>query len=176
MKNLFLANACIMFCFLMSCNQSGSMSGSGNSQAETNKATTEKVHRAIETGDVSTLTSDMVDSNFVDHEAGPNGTDIKGADAAKKGLADIHNHFTDLKIESIANATDGDYNFDLNRTTGTTKDASMGMPANSKFDMISVDVVKYKDGKATDHWSYADPKDIMKMMQGMKTDTTKMAQ
>lgn len=172
MKKLFLASACIIICFLMSCNQSTPAANSTNAQAQTNKANTLEVYKAVETGDVSKL-GDIIDKDAIDH-SGDSG-DIKGIDAIKKNLADIHNHFTDLKIESIADATDGDYNFDLNRTTGTTKEAGMGMPANSKFDMTSVDVVKIKDGKAIEHWNYADPKDIMKMMQGMKMmDTTKM--
>ncbi len=36
--------------------------------------------------------------------------------------------------------------------------------SNTKMDMTTVDVVKFKDGKAVEHWSYMDPKDMMKMM------------
>ena len=68
----------------------------------------------------------------------------------------------------MANATDGDYNFDLNRTTGTTINEFMGMPANTQLDMTGVDVVKIKNGKAVEHWAYVDPKDMMKMMEMMK--------
>ncbi|MEJ7682905.1 MAG: hypothetical protein WKG06_34625 [Segetibacter sp.] len=34
--------------------------------------------------------------------------------------------------------------------------------------MNSVDVVKIKNGKATDHWTFNDPNDMMKMMSGQK--------
>ncbi len=171
MKNLFLASACIIFCFLISCKESTSVGSLSNPQAETDKANTLKVYKAIETGDMSGLDS-IIDKDAVDH-SGDNG-DIKGLDSIKKAFVKMHAQIKDLKIESMANATDGDYNFDLNRVTGTTSDASMGMPANTKIDMMSVDVVKIKDGKAVEHWGYADPKDIMKMMQGMKMDSTKM--
>jgi len=50
-------------------------------------------------------------------------------------------------------------------------------------DMTSVDVTKFKDGKATEHWVYSDPNEMMKMMQSMPpmtapapADTTKAAE
>ena len=78
----------------------------------------------------------------------------------------MHNAIKDLKVEPIANATGDDYNFALVRMTGTTADASMGMPAGTKIDRTFVDVVKMKDGKATEHWGYVDQNEMMKMMEG----------
>jgi len=183
MKKLFFAIACIVYCFLISCNQpstsSDTTTSTATSQAEKNKAGTLAVYRAIETGDMSGLDS-FIDKDIVDHNAGPNGAEIKGLDSLKAMFTRMHDNMSDLKMESIANATDGDYGFDLNHTTGTTKNAFMGMPANTKFDMMNVDVVKIKDGKAVEHWGYVDPNEMMKMMQmakGMppmeKMDTTK---
>ena len=160
MKKLFLVTAGIIFCFLMSCKESTS-TGTESTQAEKNKSNSKEVNRAIETGDVSKLDSFMA-KDIVDH-SGPNG-DIKGIDSIKSLFLQIHNHVDNIKIESIANATDGDYDFDLNRFTGTTNSAFMGMPPNTKIDMRSVDVVKIKDGKAVEHWGFVDPKDMMKMM------------
>ena len=168
MKKLFFATACIIFCLLMSCKESttsGSMDN--NSQAEKNKANSKEIYHAIETGDVSGLDS-IVDKDFVDH-SGPNG-DVKGLDSLKKMFSQMHSQIDNIKIESFSNATSGDYNFDLNRMTGTTNSAFMGMPANTKFDMTGVDVVKIKNGKAVEHWAYVDPNEMMKMMQNMKTD------
>lgn len=76
-------------------------------------------------------------------------------DSLKELFIQIHNHIPDLKMESIANATEGDYNFDLNRMSGTTNNPFMGMPANYKIDMTGVDVVKIKNGKAIEHWGFA---------------------
>ncbi|MGH2566421.1 MAG: ester cyclase [Ginsengibacter sp.] len=182
MKKLFLSIAIITFCFLISCNQPSSNSDTNSaatSQAEKDKAGTMAVYKAIETGDVSGLDS-VIDKDAIDHSGGPNGAEIKGLDSIKAMFTQMHDNMSDLKIESIANATDGDYNFDLNHMTGTTKNAFMGMPANTKIDMMSVDVVKIKDGKAVEHWGYQDPNEMMKMMQmqkGMsmdKMDTSKM--
>jgi predicted SnoaL-like aldol condensation-catalyzing enzyme len=169
MKQLFLISSCVILCFLMSCKDSTTTNN--NSVQETNKANSMKVHKAIETGDVSGLDS-IIDKDFVDH-SGPNG-DVKGLDSLKAFFTMLHSHVPDIKITAIANATDGDYNFDYNRMTGTTNSEFMGMPANYKFDMTGVDVVKVRDGKAVEHWSYADPNEMMKMMGEMKKDSTMM--
>ena len=172
MKKLFLATTCIIICILMSCKESTSTGNDNSSQAESNKANTKMVYKAIETGNVNGLDS-IIDKNIVDH-SGDKG-DIIGLDSLKNNFVQMHNHVNDIKMESIANATDGDYNFDLNRFTGTTNSEFMGMPANYKIDMMSVDIVKIKNGKAVEHWGYVDPKQMMKMMQDMKMmDTTKM--
>jgi len=167
MKNLIVTTTCVIFCFLMSCKDSTTTHN--NSMQETNKANSKKVSNAIETGDVSGLDS-IIDKDIVDH-SGPNG-DLKGIDSVKAFFLMIHSHIPDVKIESIANATDGDYNFDLNRMTGTTNSAFMGLPANYKMDMMSVDVVKIKNGKSTEHWGFSQPRDMMEMMQHMNMDTS----
>ena len=169
MKKLFTASVIIVFSLLMSCKESVSTGNNNSAQAEKNKANTMEIYKAMETGDVSGLDS-IVDKDFVDH-SGPN-SDVKGIDSLKNFFIQIHNYIPDLKMESIANATDGDYNFDLNRMTGTTNSPFMGMPANYKIDMTGVDVVKTKNGKAIEHWNYADPKDVMKMMDQSKMNTS----
>jgi predicted SnoaL-like aldol condensation-catalyzing enzyme len=165
MKKLLNSTAFLLFCFLVSCQQSGSNTTTANSdQANKNKQASIAVYRAFETGNVNNLDS-FIDKDIVDH-SGENG-EMKGIDSMKKMITDMHTHMNDIKIESIANATDGDYNFDLNRMTGTTNSPYMGFPANYKFDMMGVDVVKVKNGKAVEHWGYADPNQVVKMMQAM---------
>jgi predicted ester cyclase len=132
-----------------------------SSQAAHNRANSHLIYKAIETGDVSHLDS-IIDKDFVDH-AGENG-DVKGIDSLKKMFAEMHHEINDLNIKEIANATDGDYNIALIEMTGTTAKPMMGMPAGTKLDMKSVEVVKVKNGKAIEHWGYMDPKDMMKMM------------
>ena len=54
----------------------------------------------------------------------------------------------------------------------------MGMP-NGPYDMKSIEVAKFKDGKAVEHWGFMDMQDMMKMMPPQpnmsKTDTSKMS-
>src|SRR5258708_22178734 len=134
------------------------------SQNEKTLAKNKEVYKAIETGDVSKI-KDYIDKDAVDHGGGPNGQDVKGGDSIISMIGGIHNSFTDLKMEVIAEAMNGDYLFTLVRLTGTTTaNPGMGLPPNKKLDSKSVDVVKIKDGKATEHWQFVDPKEMMEMM------------
>lgn len=114
----------------------------------------------------------------MDH-GGPEGREIKGSDSILAMLGSMHSRFADFNIDIIADAASGDYLFTLSRLTGiTTANPGMGMPPNKKIDSKSVDVVKVKDGKAIEHWSFIDPKEMMAMMpleKGMlPVDTTKL--
>ena len=105
----------------------------------------------------------------MDHSGGRNGGDLLGGDSIVAMLGSLHNSFSDLKMEVIADATNGGYLFTLSRLTGTTTaNPGMGMPPNKRIDSKSVDVVKLKDGKAIEHWSYNDPKEMMAMMAWIK--------
>ncbi|MEO6906034.1 MAG: ester cyclase [Ginsengibacter sp.] len=119
-----------------------------------------KINHAIETGDMSNL-DQIIDANIVDHTMHG---DVTGIDAVKKMFMQMHDHISNLSIQSIANATDGDYHFSLSRFTGTTNSEFMGMPANTPIDETNVDVVRTKNGKAVEHWEYIGPKEAMEMM------------
>jgi predicted SnoaL-like aldol condensation-catalyzing enzyme len=135
------------------------------SQNEKALANNREVYKAIETGDVSKI-KDYIDKDAIDHGGDH---DVKGADSIIAMLGSIHNSFTDLKMEVIADAVHGDYVFTLVRLTGTTTATpGMGMPPNKKMDSKSVDVVKLKNGKAVEHWEFVDPKEMMAMMGTQK--------
>ena len=93
MKKLLQTTTVIITCFLLSCKQSPT-STTNNTQAEKNKAMSEKVNRAIITGDLTGLDS-IIDNDVVDH-AGPNG-EIRGLDSLKKFFTQMHNSVRDLK-------------------------------------------------------------------------------
>ena len=97
------------------------------------------------------------------------GKDIVGIDSVKAFIGNIHNYFDGLKMESMSEATseDGVYHFALVRMTGTAKQNPWGMPVGQKVDDMNVDVVKIKDGKASEHWMFASQKDMMEMMSAM---------
>jgi predicted SnoaL-like aldol condensation-catalyzing enzyme len=161
MKKVFFT-AAALFCLLISCNDSATEAKTDADRQAKNKADFEMIYHALETGDVSRLDS-IIDKDIVDH--GNPMADVKGIDSVKKWFVDFHSMTKDVKIVSIANATNGDYAFDWNRMTGSFTAPFMGMPA-GPFEMTALDVVKLKDGKAVEHWSYMDPKDMMKMMGG----------
>lgn len=161
MRNFIFSAVTVMLCLFISCKGTGTTgTGSANSDNEKNKANSKEVYRAIETGDVTKLDS-VIDKDIVDH--GDMG-DMHGIDTLKKMFIQYHNQVKDLKMESIAEATDGDLHFAYFRMTGTAADASMGMPAGTKIDMTGVDLVKVKDGKAVEHWGFTQGSDMMKMM------------
>jgi steroid delta-isomerase-like uncharacterized protein len=88
---------------------------------------------------------------FVDH--GPMG-DIAGREAFKalvgqwrSGVPDVH-----CEIENVI--VDGDRAAWLVRTTGTHTGDGLGFPATGKsFETVSANIGRFRDGKATEHWS-----------------------
>lgn len=164
MKNVLYLVVIGLLCLFTSCTSPTAPAGDpSNAQAEQNKINNREIYKAIESGNIAQI-DHLIAADAVDH-SGPNNTEIKGADSIKSFLATMHNSFTDLKFDIISDAADGDYVFTLTRMTATTNaNPGMGMPPNTKMDMSSVDVVKFKDGKVTDHWAYMDPKDMMSMM------------
>jgi predicted ester cyclase len=167
----FVTLLCVCFISCTDTSSTSATTSTVDSQSVKNRANSKEAYRAMETGDVSKLDS-FIDKDIVDHEG-----NMHGLDTLKKMFSSMHNSIKDLKMETIANATDGDYNFAYVRMTGTTTDASMGMPANTKVDRTFVDVVKMRDGKAVEHWGYSDMNEMMKMMntgKGMPPMENKM--
>ncbi len=161
MKKFLFSIATAILCFFVSCKDNDTAETSNtHSNNEKNIANNKEVYRAMETGDVSRLDS-IIDKDIIDH--GDMG-DIKGIDTLKRMFSQMHNRVKNLKMESIAEATSGDYHFAYVRMRGTTNDASMGIPAGTEMDMTGIDLVKIKDGKAVEHWGFTQGRDMMKMM------------
>lgn len=128
---------------------------------EKNLVATTEINKAIQSGDVSRL-HDYIAADAVDH-ASPAG-DIKGIDSIKSMLGKIHTMGTNMKMENIRTVADGEYVFQWMRLTGTTATADMGMPPGTSYDINAVQVTKYKDGKAVEHWEFMQPADMAKMI------------
>jgi predicted ester cyclase len=141
---------------------------------EKNMAANDGIGKAFETGDVSKIDS-FVSIDFIDHT---DQGDKKGPDSLKAMVKMMHSSFKDMKMETIHEVADDDYVFSWMHYTGTS-DGAMGMPK-GPYSMNATEVSKYKDGKAVEHWSFLDMKDMMKMMpqpnmgEMNKMDTTKM--
>ena len=173
MKRLIITAALSLACFLLSFSPGMLLTTAaqigktdtiaGKQQAALNTQRSLSVYRGIESGDLSAM-DEFVSPDIVDHGGM---ADIKGLENVKKMLGDIRNHFTNLKFTLISDglSADGMYHFALIRMTGTSKDASMGMPANTPFDRLGVDVVRLQNGKVVEHWGFDDTRDAMKMMK-----------
>lgn len=161
-KSAFAAPA--IFClFLIACNDNND---SGNDK---NLSASRDIYKGIESGDTTKLSS--IASDAVDH-AGPMGGEVTNGDSIKGMLSQIHNHIKDLKIDIINDAASGDYVYTWSKWTGTALDSSMGFSPNQPFNTSGVDVVKFRDGKAVEHWSFIDQKDVMAMRAQMMPNAT----
>ena len=132
-----------------------------NSAAQKNLAASHIVNKAFETGDPSKIDS-AVASDFVDHN---DRGGIGNRDSLKAMIIAVHKEAPDAKMELIKELADDDYVFSLMHFSGNSN-GSMGMPA-GPYDMNAIQVVKFKDGMAVEHWEYMQPSDMMKMMQKM---------
>lgn len=125
------------------------------------------IYKAIETGDVSKLDSFMT-PDIIDHE-GNMGKDVVGIDSLKAHLSKIHLYFDNLKTEVISQGTslDNNYHFALYRMRAKAKENPWGIPTGTEIDDTGVDVVKVRDGKASEHWGFMSQKDVNEMMASM---------
>jgi SnoaL-like polyketide cyclase. len=173
MNRLLIAKISCCFIFLLSCkhfqaHMDSATSSEGDSTArnaaETNRANTVTIFKGIEKGDVSAM-DNILTSDAIDHsDAG----DVKGIEAIKKQLNDIHNHFNNLKFDLLSDATDGNYHFSLVKLSGTTKDTWMGMPAGTSISDTSIGLEKVTNGKVSEHWRFSNVQEMMKMMPPKK--------
>lgn len=163
----FLFSSSVAVFLLISCStptSSTAPAAAVSSQNDVNIANNLKIYKAIETGDVSAIDT-LIANDAVDYD-GPNGKEVHGRDSIVKMLGDMHNQVKDLKADVITSAANGDYVFTLVHITGTEADSSMGMPGKS-IDEKSVDVVKFKDNKMSEHWGFADDAQVAKEMMEM---------
>ena len=131
-----------------------------NSAAEKNLAAFHVVTKAFETFDVSEI-DNVVASDFVDHSQAKD----RNRDSLKAEILAMKADVTNPKTEVVKELADDDYVFGWVRFTGTSGGKS-GMPP-GPYSMSAIEVVKFKDGKAVEHWAFMDSKEMMQMMSSM---------
>jgi predicted SnoaL-like aldol condensation-catalyzing enzyme len=172
MKKIFLSLITGLVLLVISCNDNTAGTSTGlSTQAQKNLDASRAISKAFETGDVSGIDS-VVASDFVDHTADRG--DV-GRDSLKAMMIMVNREFPDSKMEVLREFADDDYVFTQMRFSGTSNGA-MGMPV-GPYDMRAIQVIRFKDGKAVEHWEYMEMGDMMKMMPPMdatkKPDTTR---
>lgn len=170
MKKIISPVFAALICICTSCNNPVTTEGNTgkDSTLQKNMAAFDEVTRAFQTGDISKI-DNVVSPDFVDH------TDQgdKGRDSLKAGITMMHDKFKDMKSETINEAANGDYVYGWMRYSGNS-DGTMGMPK-GPFNMTSIELVKFNNGKAVEHWNFMQPQDMMKMMPPPPAiDTVKM--
>jgi len=158
-KILFLLSAAVC-CFLFACNEKSSGSGAMSDAARKNLDAFHIVSDAFMSGDVSKIDS-VVATDFVDHtESGD-----KNRDSLKAMITMMHKSETGMKSEIKKELADDEYVMGWMRWTGTSDGSMPGMPA-GPYDMSGMEVVRFKDGKAVEHWAFMEVREMMKMMGG----------
>lgn len=160
MRKLLSLLLIAVFSFFVSCNSdSGGMSATAKKNIEVNDAIT----KAYEEGDFDKM-GDYIAADAIDH-AGEQG-DIVGLENIVAEMKKWKAMMPDMKGTTTKTLADDEYVFTWSKSSGTMNGA--------QIEMTGVDVAKFKDGKAVEHWMYMDPKDMMKMMPPppAPTDTT----
>lgn len=145
--------------WMASCNDDAGQPHSHDSDLkQKNIAASNAISKAFETGDVTAIDS-VVSNDFIDHT---DRGDMKGRDSLKAAIKWIHANMKDMKMERVHQLADDDYVYSWMRYTGTS-DGTMGMP-NGPYDMSAIEVAKFKDGKAIEHWNFMEIRDVMRMI------------
>lgn len=173
-KDLFLATALAGMLFL-SCNPDA---GGLSAAAKKNLDAMHGIQQCFDTKDFSKL-GDYVTEDAVDHAG--DGGDLKGLANMKAEFEKMSANNENAKTEIIKELADDDYVMSWLRFTGTLKNAQMGMKAGERYDMKAIELAKFKDGKVTEHWTFLEPAEMMKMMpapvpppaEPARTDTVK---
>ncbi|MFT3912366.1 MAG: ester cyclase [Ferruginibacter sp.] len=160
MKKFLYSSAVALSCFCISCNNN---SAGLSPTAQKNLDAMRGVTKCFDTKDFSKL-GDFIAADAVDH-AGQSG-DIKGLENMKAEFTKMVATYDNGKTEVIKELADDEYVMTWQRYTGTMKsdEPSMAMKAGDKIDMTAIELAKFKDGKAIEHWTFMSPAEMMKMM------------
>ncbi len=161
MKKILFALTMLLCIFGISCNNSGShVSPATQKNLDASKA----IGKAFETKDFSKI-GDYIAEDCIDH-SGDSG-DIKGLAAMKAQFEKWSAGSENTKAEIIKELADDEYVMSWMRFTGTDKTGAMGVKPGEKYDMKAIELTKFKDGKAVEHWTFIESGDIKKMMGAM---------
>ncbi len=154
-----LAAGCIFF--FVSCNSDKDDKGDTKTAAQKNIESSRIISNAFQTGDVSGIDS-VVAADFVDHT---DRGDVVGRDSLKSIIKMVQN--MQMKMSLVKELANDSHVFQWIRFSGRS-DGSMGMPA-GPYDFTEIEVIRFADGKAVEHWAFMEPRAMMKMGPGGDT-------
>ncbi len=131
--------------------------------SEQNKALVRKFYEEVfNRGNVAAI-DQLCDTRFVDHTPGP-GQSGGGVAGMKEMVAMFRSAFPDMKATVDELVAEKDTVVARITVVMTHKGAFMGAaPTGKKVTMRGLDMIRFKNGKATDVWHYGD--EAMVMMQ-----------
>jgi predicted ester cyclase len=143
----------------------GKPEGGLSATAQKNLDASRAIGKCFDTRDFSKV-GDYIATDCIDH-SGPNG-EIKGLDSMKAAFDKDMESVSTMKSDPIKELADDDYVMAWYRFTGTWKNNEMGHKAGDPFEMKSMEVSRFKDGKVVEHWAMMEPGEVMKMMGSMQ--------
>jgi hypothetical protein len=153
MKNYLILS---LLCLLFSCTQqSTGLSAAAQKNLDANHA----VNNAFVTKDFSKI-GDYIAADAVDHS---DYGDVVGIDSIKAEFIKW-SAMADEKMETIKELADSEYVMSWSRSIGTMKKDGMHLKAGDTYNMEALEITKFKDGKAVEHWTMMKPADVAKMM------------
>ena len=149
----------VMAAVLTACNdaKTDSATSTNDDVEQKNIEASKKIADAFLTGNTAAIDSFVAD-DFVDHT--DHGDKI-GKDSLKAMVNFIRTSFKDMKGETLSVTAENDHVFQWMKYTGTS-DGSMGMQA-GPYSTHIMEVSRFKDGKAVEHWAYMEMQEMMKM-------------
>ena len=131
--------------------------------SEANKAASMKLAEMFGGADTS-VAGQYIAENAVDHQGVP-GLDTNGVEGFQRMVAFYRSAFPDMKAEVMAVIAEGDLVTMQFHMTGTNTGVFMGMPATGKkIDIEGVDIMRFQDGKAVEHWGYLEEAKFMQQL------------
>lgn len=121
---------------------------------------TRRVYDEIISGENVDLIDELFSEDFVEHEEFPGLP--PGREAVRYFTKAMLQAFPDLSVEVEDLIAHDDKVVARLRFSGTHQDEFMGIPATgNKIDFAAIDVLAWRDGKATDHWGVSDTLTMM---------------
>lgn len=131
-----------------------------------NKATANRFYDEAINGGNMDLIDEVVSPDFVEHEGFPGlGTDRQGV---KDFFTMFRTAFPDMKFAIDDMLEDGDKIVVRATMTGTHKGEFMGIaPTGKSISVQAIDIVRFENGKVTDHWGVTDTAGMMEQLGAM---------
>lgn len=109
------------------------------------------------------LIDEFLSKDFVEHETLPG--DLKGREGVKQFFMSMREAFPDLKMVPEFYVAQGDKVVAYVTMSGTQKKDFMGMPSSGKaFKTQTVDIIRFVDGVAVEHWGVTDSGAMMQQL------------
>ncbi len=153
---------------------SGSVVGCHNNnggisdEAQKNLQAAKAIRESIEGNHLDKL-SDFIATDCIDH-AGDRG-DIKGLDSIRAQLRQW-NDMAEGKTTVIKELADELYVMSWTRNSGKYKSTGYGHKPGDAFELQSLEIIRFRDGKAVEHWSMMPPADALKMIAATSAPVT----